>query len=211
LQPGQFIFGRNRASKVLKMNVSAFRRQMKKLELIGNITQKATTHYTVVTISHWDTYQGDEPPNRPGNDHPTGQATGQPTTTQQARQRPLKEEGKEVQEGKEGKDKGAALDSITYPGGFDTPEVREAIDAWLDHKRARKQTYKSPAGQMTRLLKTKDGDGELRFPSPGSFVAAVDHSIANNYAGCFPPADGNRRNGPEVLPDILDGINLGDE
>jgi len=83
-------------------------------------------------------------------------------------------------------EQGAALDAITYPDGFDTPEVRQAIVDWLDHKKARRQGYKQPAKQISLLLRAK-GDNGPRFPTPESFVAAVEHSIGCNYAGCFPP------------------------
>ena len=77
------------------------------------------------------------------------------------------------------------LDTVTYPEGFDTPEVRQAIMDWLEYKRERKPAYKSPAKQITRLLEIQD-DGTKRFPTPAVFVDSVNHSIGQNYAGCYP-------------------------
>lgn len=81
------------------------------------------------------------------------------------------------------------LDSITYPAGMDTTDVRQAITAWLAYKQQRGETYKDPAGQIGLLLAMP------RFNrDPATFVAAVNHSQANNWAGCFPPKDTDHGN-----------------
>ena len=68
---------------------------------------------------------------------------------------------------------------------MDTPEVRAALADWMEYKRKRGQAYKDPAGQLSRLLKKPEYSGE-----PETFCAAVDHSIASNYAGCYPAPKG---------------------
>ena len=87
LNPGEFIFGRKSAAKAVRQPEGSIRHRMKKLELLGNITVKVTTHYSIVSIVNWHTYQSSED----GVDHPTVQPT--------ANQRPTnghEEEGKEV-------------------------------------------------------------------------------------------------------------------
>lgn len=100
-----------------------------------------------------------------------------------------REEGK----GERGKGERGAPD-IAFPEGFDAPEVRKAVTEWLDYKRKRGETYKSPARQMGLLLKIKD-EGQRRFPAPVAFIAAVEHSIANNYSGCYPPKGSHGQSG----------------
>lgn len=60
IQPGQFVYGRKVASVELRMPPSSVRRRMARLTEIGCITQKADTHYTVVTVCNWESYNGDE-------------------------------------------------------------------------------------------------------------------------------------------------------
>ena len=84
------------------------------------------------------------------------------------------------------------LEKINFPDGFDTLSVREAVIEWISYK-----SYKTPAAQVGRLLKKFARD----HPSdgPAQFIAAVDHSIAQGYKGCFPPKDSQNvksRTGP---------------
>lgn len=55
--PGQFVYGRKAAAKELRAKPSTIRDRMKKLERIGNITTQPATHFTIVTIANWDSYQ----------------------------------------------------------------------------------------------------------------------------------------------------------
>ena len=57
VHPGQFIYGRKTAAKKLKMKPETVRSRMNKLKKLENITMKSTTHYTLVSIVNWDTYQ----------------------------------------------------------------------------------------------------------------------------------------------------------
>ena len=91
------------------------------------------------------------------------------------------------------KKKDASLD-IVFPDWIgDTPEVRAAITDWVDYKIGRRQKYKDPAGQMSRLLRSTE-DGQPKFQSATIFIESVNNSIAANWAGCHPPK-GNSGNG----------------
>ena len=57
LIPGQFIFGRKSAAKELRMNESNIRNRMKKLVTIENVDMQTDSHYSIITIRNWDTYQ----------------------------------------------------------------------------------------------------------------------------------------------------------
>ena len=59
LSPGQFIFGRKSVASILKWKESTTWDRMKKLEALGMIALKSDTHFTVVSVVNWDTYQAD--------------------------------------------------------------------------------------------------------------------------------------------------------
>lgn len=80
LKPGQFIFGRKTASKELKMKQSTIRNRMKKLKKMRNLDMQPDSHYTIVTIINWDTYQSED---KKEDSQPDRQRTaiGQPEDT----------------------------------------------------------------------------------------------------------------------------------
>jgi len=60
LEPGQFIFGRNAASKELRMSVQTIRTNLDSLRKRQNLTIKSTNKFSIITITNWDTYQHKE-------------------------------------------------------------------------------------------------------------------------------------------------------
>lgn len=57
LLPGQFIFGRKTAAKELKWTESTLYKRLQKLKTLGNCNIESNTHYSIVTICKWSTYQ----------------------------------------------------------------------------------------------------------------------------------------------------------
>ena len=57
IKRGQFLFGRKKAAKELRMKPSSVRDRMKKLKNMQNIDIKPDTHYSVVTVCNYDSYQ----------------------------------------------------------------------------------------------------------------------------------------------------------
>ena len=57
---GDFIFGRHSASRDLNMNPSTLYKRMQKLQDIGNINIQSNSHYSVVSVCNWETYQDSE-------------------------------------------------------------------------------------------------------------------------------------------------------
>jgi len=57
VQPGQVVFGRNQWAKQLNIHPSTLWDRIKKLERMGNIEIQPNTHYSIITICNWDTYQ----------------------------------------------------------------------------------------------------------------------------------------------------------
>jgi hypothetical protein len=60
VQPGQFIFGRKAAAKELRMKPSSLRDRVKKLEKMQNIATQPDTHYSLISIVNWSSYQTGE-------------------------------------------------------------------------------------------------------------------------------------------------------
>lgn len=71
---------------------------------------------------------------------------------------------------------------VPVPDGWNTGDVLQAIRDWLEYKTNRGEPYKDSA-YLGRKIKS--------FASPAAFIAAVDSSIGNNYAGIFPAKDCN--------------------
>ena len=82
IKPGQFIFGRFKASEELHMKPSSVRDRMRKLADLSNLTIQPDTHWSIVTICNWDRYQNDESDPRQATRHPTDT---QPTQTRRKR------------------------------------------------------------------------------------------------------------------------------
>jgi hypothetical protein len=64
---------------------------------------------------------------------------------------------------------------------------RDTLRLWLQYKSDRSQSYKGSTGPQALLNKFGDGTDD-------SFRAAVEHSIASNYAGCFSPNGKDTKN-----------------
>lgn len=77
-----------------------------------------------------------------------------------------------------------SVSEVQIPKELDTPEVRSALDEWLAYKRKRRESYQD-AASVLKLLQQYVRAG------PALFVSAVNHSIAQNYAGCYAPGKGN--------------------
>lgn len=57
LKPGQFVFGRKKASEELNMNESTVYKYMKFLESQKTITMNSNNKFTIVTVDKWHDYQ----------------------------------------------------------------------------------------------------------------------------------------------------------
>lgn len=97
LLPGQCVFGRHAWAKYLRQKPTSTWERLLKLRNMGNIDIQTDSHYSIVTVCKWSTYQI--------NPNENGQATRQPSDSRPTGNRQpsdtLQEgkEGKEVQEG----------------------------------------------------------------------------------------------------------------
>jgi len=71
LLPGQFIFGRFEAAKELKMKPSSVNYRIHRLSRIGNIDIKVDTHFSIISIVNWGSYQSDNDISEQATEHPT--------------------------------------------------------------------------------------------------------------------------------------------
>lgn len=82
LLPGEFIFGRHKASKELKMSEQSIRTCIKTmLKTHQNLTIKTTNKYSTISIVNWDIYQEEE--NKDNQQFNQQLTNKQPTTNQQ--------------------------------------------------------------------------------------------------------------------------------
>jgi len=70
LLPGQFVFGRKKASKETGLTEREIRTIIDFLKTSGNLTIKSTNKFSIITIVNWRTYQADEVDNDQQNDQP---------------------------------------------------------------------------------------------------------------------------------------------
>ena len=59
VKPGQFIFGRHSAAKKIKMSPSTIWKRMQKLKNMQNLNIDSNSHYSIITIIKWGSYQGE--------------------------------------------------------------------------------------------------------------------------------------------------------
>ncbi len=85
LEPGQFVFGRKAASLELGMTQQTVRTCVKNLTLLENLTIKSTNKFSIISITNWSTYQGNDSDHQPTNQQTTNQqlTNNQPATNQQ--------------------------------------------------------------------------------------------------------------------------------
>lgn len=115
LQPGQFVFGRKSASDELGSPAETLRDRMTRLKSLRMIAVQPATHYSVVTVVNWASYQGEA-----GKDatQPAGQSATQPPPNRH------KEEVKEV---KERSKTGPSADAPGIPALF--PQEKKDLSA----------------------------------------------------------------------------------
>jgi hypothetical protein len=90
LVPGQFIFGRAKASKELRLSEREIRTCVDTLSKLENMTIKATNKFSIISICNWDTYQNGKNENDQHNDQ---QATNKrPTSDHKQEYKECKEE-----------------------------------------------------------------------------------------------------------------------
>ena len=81
LEPGQFVFGRLKASTETGLSERKVRTCLKKLKNFENLTIKTTNKFSIISIINWDTYQQDKPASDQQSDQQV--TNNRPTSDQQ--------------------------------------------------------------------------------------------------------------------------------
>ena len=194
LEPGQFIFGRSTAAVALSMNESLVYSKMKKLVRMGNINMQTNTHYSIVTLCNWGTYQDLEGEDEQANSQPTNRQPTrniQPTNSQPTAKNTVKKvlEGKECS--KKVKEKVTAP-AVHIPIELDNIEFNTAWGEWTAYR-----------GKLKNKLLPESWQKQIdRFARHGSTaaIAAIENSIANGYQGVFPENFMKDKNGKPTQP-----------
>lgn len=121
--PGQFIYGRKSAARELRLKESTLRNRMKRLESLGTIVIQPDTHFSLVTLTNWSTYQASSG----DGGHPTGQAKDRQATGKGQRKNTTKngEKGKNGENVKNGETVEARRDDHRCSWGVIGGDVRE--------------------------------------------------------------------------------------
>jgi hypothetical protein len=149
LMPGQFIFGRFEGAKELKMKPSSVRNRMEKLKNIGNLDIQPDTHFSIISINNWGTYQH--------MDNGTGQATGQPEDNHRTTTGQPQDTNKNVKNVKNDKNKltdeeflFSLKEKFTW---VDFDSVMVKMDAWLLAHPERHKTRKFIVNWLNKIEK----------------------------------------------------------
>ncbi len=75
---------------------------------------------------------------------------------------------------------------LVFPEKLDNEPCRNAWNSWLEHKKSRGERYKSVQSQQQKLKEWAE--------APDEFIAAINFSMGNNWAGIFAKRDGKYAN-----------------
>lgn len=147
---GQFIYGRKAASKALSAAPSSVRARMEKLSKLKNIVLQPNSHYTLVTICNFNSYQDRLTGNRTGKPSPNGQATDR----QPDRQHDT--------------DKNVSKECLSKKGGFRPPSVPEVATYCTDRSNSVDATafvdfYTARGWKLTKGVPMKDWRAAVRY------------------------------------------------
>jgi len=180
------------------------------LETRQQIEQQKSTKGRIISICNWTKFQS-----------PNSEANNERTTSEQ--QNPLnpnnertlyKKERKNISKNERSTPKAPTDVFAELPPGWQTSVVHQAFEDWFEYKKEKGQKYK-PRGLKGFITKT------LKDFTPNSFIAAVEHSIAQNYSGLFPPSSNGRKpqqqsflnkaqQNQKILDDAMSKLNQGE-
>lgn len=168
LYPGQFIFGRKTASKALKMDTSTIRNRMEKLKNMQNLDIQPDTHYSIITIKNWDSYQ----------------TIKIKEDRQEDRQRTPKGQAKDRQEDTDKKyknDKNDKNKKEIYKEKFPHLKDKSFQSIWIAWLEVRKK-IKAPATERALELNLN----KLHSFPLKTAIKMLEQSVERGYRGIFP-------------------------
>lgn len=112
LSPGQFWMGRKKAAEDLRMSEQGVRTCVEKLKKFGNITIRATNKGSLISITNWRLYQGQQ---EEGNQQTNSFVTNEPPTVNH------------IQKYKEGKEQ-PSMANLSFETEIEKPATRSQSD-----------------------------------------------------------------------------------
>jgi len=183
---GQVLLGLPSLASKMRTPKTTLRRWLSRLKADRQIEVKADTHYTIVTLCHWASYQTPSKKNGQANGAasgaPTGQATGHPTGhIQSIGNKSLGKKERAAAAPKPASPKSTKVTSTeaveAIPADLRTPVLKQPLVDWLEYKSERRESF-TPTGlrsffSRTRNLVTEHGEKLV--------AAAIEKAMANGW------------------------------
>ena len=182
---GQLVTSLVSLSEFTGLSIQQVRTCLSRLEGTGEIVQKTTNKFRIITICEFDVYQQ--------TDSDYQQTNNKQTTNKQQTNNKQITTTKEYKEDKNNKKKILSKDNTKEI--CIAPEFEVVFNTWLEYKRERRESYKSQKSMQmcyNKLFKLAGGN---------PFIAGliVEQSMANNWAGLFPlKSDNNETNNKQA-------------
>lgn len=177
IEKGSFAFSYRVFSEYLGVSKNRLKRGLKKLENAEQISIKAGRDFSVVTLCNWSTYQSREIE----SGTPTDTRVDTPTDTQVDTQVDPEQERKKTRRKESKKKGGFDFNEILFPDGFDTPDMRDEYQQWIEYRMELKKPITTI--QFNKTLQ------EFSEHGPAVMKSAISKSISSGWRGLFPPEE----------------------
>ena len=172
IQPGQFLFGRNEAAKKLKMNPSTVWKRMIKLKNMGNVDIQSGSHFSLVTICNWETYQ--YVPNE--KEQSKEQASNRQGTGKE--QASNTDKSKESNKSKETKPTNGVSEKVKFKPPESLSSKSGFLDVWKEWEAHRRAIGKKMTGHAAKRIFSK-------LEKCNNPIEVLNKSIENGWTGIF--------------------------
>lgn len=175
IEVGQVLTGRNKLSNDTGISTQSVRTSLDKLKSTNEIAIESTMKYSIITIINYASYQEIEIDINQQINHLTNQL---PTNCQPSTNHI--QEIKNIKNVKNIRNKGVVIRSVDDIPNYQNIDLNydKPLNEWLSYKAEIGKGYKSVKA-IRSLIK--------QFPTTEKLEEAVNHSMANNWQGCFAP------------------------
>ncbi len=173
IEAGQVAFGQVRFAESLKVSRGKLLRGLKKLEALGQISLKANSRFTVVTICNWETYQNSDEAD--GTTDGTTDGTADGTTDGTASSTTNGTHSKNSKKVKNLKKEGVPSD-FDFPPILDSEAFRTALNSWIKYRGC---AYK-PQGLSSLLTQARK---RAEAYGVAAVINAMEVAQSNTWAG----------------------------
>ena len=172
LLPGQFIFGRKKASEETRLKEHEVRTRLSFLEKAGNITIKPTTKFSIITIVNWHIYQR--------GDNEINQQNNPPVTNKEPAANHIQEHKNEKNE-----KKNDFRESFICPDWLPKEQWNDYVEMRVKIRKPLTDKAKTLAvGKLKKLAEEGHDPGEVLNQSTiGSYQGLFELKGGSNYGG----------------------------